>query len=115
MKRLVADHFSIASQEVSLLQASDDHQNVVRCTSCAPPERYWLTLHPPDYYQEQRDMFLYIALELCPASLADIIDSPQRHQELASAFNPKKAMFQVTAGLKHLHGLKIIHRDLKPQ
>ncbi|KAJ9102214.1 hypothetical protein QFC20_005043 [Naganishia adeliensis] len=98
VKRLVADHFSIASQEVSLLQASDDHQNVVRY-----------------YYQEQRDMFLYIALELCPASLADIIDSPQRHQELASAFNPKKAMFQVTAGLKHLHGLKIIHRDLKPQ
>ncbi|KAI5454087.1 bifunctional endoribonuclease/protein kinase ire1 [Naganishia albida] len=98
VKRLVADHFSIASQEVSLLQASDDHQNVVRY-----------------YYQEQREMFLYIALELCPASLADIIDSPQRHQELASAFNPKKAMFQVTAGLKHLHGLKIIHRDLKPQ
>ncbi|GHJ84180.1 hypothetical protein NliqN6_0582 [Naganishia liquefaciens] len=98
VKRLVADHFSIASQEVSLLQASDDHQNVVRY-----------------YYQEQRDMFLYIALELCPASLADIIDSPQRHQELASAFNPKKAMFQITSGLKHLHGLKIIHRDLKPQ
>jgi serine/threonine-protein kinase/endoribonuclease IRE1 len=58
---------------------------------------------------------LYIALELCPASLADIIECPQRHQELASAFNPKKAMFQISAGLKHLHELKIIHRDLKPQ
>ncbi|KAJ9120815.1 hypothetical protein QFC22_002749 [Naganishia vaughanmartiniae] len=98
VKRLVADHFSIASQEVSLLQASDDHQNVVRY-----------------YYQEQRDKFLYIALELCPASLADIIECPQRHQELASAFNPKKGMFQISAGLKHLHELKIIHRDLKPQ
>ncbi|KAJ9105294.1 hypothetical protein QFC21_001662 [Naganishia friedmannii] len=98
VKRLVADHFSIASQEVSLLQASDDHQNVVRY-----------------YYQEQRDKFLYIALELCPASLADIIECPQRRQELASAFNPKKAMYQISAGLKHLHELKIIHRDLKPQ
>lgn len=115
VKRLVADHFSIASQEVSLLQASDDHQNVVRCTYPRVPPVRPADLCTSDYYQEQREMFLYIALELCPASLADIIDSPQRHQELASAFNPKKAMFQVTAGLKHLHGLKIIHRDLKPQ
>jgi serine/threonine-protein kinase/endoribonuclease IRE1 len=31
VKRLLQDFVTIASQEVSLLQASDDHQNVVRC------------------------------------------------------------------------------------
>ena len=31
VKRLLRDFVSIASQEVALLQASDDHQNVIRC------------------------------------------------------------------------------------
>lgn len=98
VKRLLRDFVTVAHQEVTLLQASDDHQNVVRY-----------------YYQEQRDNFLYIALELCPASLADVIERPDSHQELAVDFNPKKALFQLTDGLRHLHALKIIHRDLKPQ
>ena len=33
VKRLLRDFVSIASQEVALLQASDDHQNVIRCES----------------------------------------------------------------------------------
>jgi serine/threonine-protein kinase/endoribonuclease IRE1 len=69
----------------------------------------------PDFCQERRENFLYIALELCPASLADVVEQPELHQELAIAFEPKKALFQVTSGLRHLHGLKIIHRDIKPQ
>lgn len=69
----------------------------------------------PDFYQEKRDNFLYIALELCSASLSDVIERPQDYQDLTVGFDRKKALYQITAGLKHLHGLKIIHRDLKPQ
>lgn len=68
-----------------------------------------------DFYQEKRDNFLFIALELCSASLADIIENPSAHQDLAIGFDRKKSIYQITSGLKHLHSLKIIHRDLKPQ
>jgi len=54
-------------------------------------------------------------LDLCQASLADLIESPAKHIELASVLDRKKALAQVSAGLKHLHGMKIIHRDIKPQ
>ena len=80
------------------MQESDDHPNVIRY-----------------YYQEARAGFLYIALELCPASLADIIERPDQFREIAVAFEPKKALRQITSGLRHLHALKIIHRDIKPQ
>lgn len=98
VKRLLSDFVRLASQEVKLLQASDDHPNVIRY-----------------YCQERRDNFLYIALDLCQASLADIVESPDRHMDLATAFDRKKAMLQITAGVKHLHAMKIIHRDIKPQ
>ena len=85
---------------MSILQESDDHPNVIRY-----------------YYQEAQHNFLYIALELCPASLADIIETPDREQwhHIAIAFDPKKALRQITSGLRHLHALKLVHRDIKPQ
>lgn len=98
VKRLLSDFTRLASQEVKLLQASDDHPNVIRY-----------------YCQEKRDNFLYIALDLCQASLADLIESPEKHRELADQLDRKRALMEVTKGLKHLHGMKIIHRDIKPQ
>ncbi|GAA95853.1 uncharacterized protein L969DRAFT_50761 [Mixia osmundae IAM 14324] len=98
VKRLLKDFVTIATHEVSLLQESDDHTNVIRY-----------------FCKEQKDNFLYIALELCPASLADLIEQPSLHPGLVSSFDDKKALRQITSGLVHLHSLKIVHRDIKPQ
>ena len=98
VKRLLKDFVTLASREVSILQESDDHPNVIRY-----------------YYQEAHASFLYIALELCPASLADIIERPDQFRDIVVAFEPKRALRQITAGLRHLHALKIVHRDIKPQ
>ncbi|KAJ7057037.1 hypothetical protein C8F01DRAFT_1153173 [Mycena amicta] len=100
VKRLLQDFVTLASREVSILQESDDHPNVIRY-----------------YYQEAHSNFLYIALELCPASLADLVETPDRDawRDIAIAFEPKRALRQITSGLKHLHGLKLVHRDIKPQ
>jgi serine/threonine-protein kinase/endoribonuclease IRE1 len=98
VKRLLRDLVTLAHREVSLLKDADDHPNVIRY-----------------YYQEAHADFLYIALELCPASLADIVERPDQFREVAIAFNPKRAVRQITSGLRHLHALKIVHRDIKPQ
>lgn len=98
VKRLLQDFVTLAAREVSILQESDDHPNVIRY-----------------YYQESQANFLYIALELCPASLADIVESPDQFVEISAAFDPKRALRQITSGLRHLHSLKLVHRDIKPQ
>lgn len=98
VKRLLHDFVTLASREVSILQDADDHPNVIRY-----------------YYQEAQGNFLYIALELCPASLGDVIERPNLYRDISASFEPKRALEQVTAGLRHLHSLKIIHRDIKPQ
>lgn len=97
VKRLLQDFTTLALREVSILQDADDHPNVIRY-----------------YYQESQANFLYIALELCPASLADIIERPDMFQEVVASFEPKRALRQITSGLRHLHALKIVHRDIKP-
>jgi len=92
------DFTTLALREVSLLQDADDHPNVIRY-----------------YYQESHANFLYIALELCPASLADVIERPHQYAELSAAFVAKRALREIASGLRHLHALKIVHRDIKPQ
>lgn len=98
VKRLLQDFTTLASHEVSLLLQADDHPNVIRY-----------------YFSMTRESFLYIALELCPCSLADLIETPAKHPDIFATFEPKRALSQITHGLRHLHSLKIVHRDIKPQ
>ncbi|KAL7748746.1 bifunctional endoribonuclease/protein kinase ire1 [Sorochytrium milnesiophthora] len=101
VKRLLLDFFDVAQHETNLLLESDDHYNVVRY-----------------YCKEQCDRFLYIALELCDCSLADVIEpvshSPPIAAEMTKGLVAKKILYQILTGLHHLHQLKIVHRDLKP-
>ncbi|KAK3384937.1 hypothetical protein B0H63DRAFT_432477 [Podospora didyma] len=100
VKRMLVQFNEIASQETRLLRESDDHPNVIRY-----------------FAQQQRAAFLYIALELCQASLADVVQKPQMFRELAQAgeLDMPGVLYQVANGLSHLHSLRIVHRDLKPQ
>ncbi|KAK8204354.1 bifunctional endoribonuclease/protein kinase ire1 [Zalaria obscura] len=107
VKRMLSQYYELASSEVSFLKQSDYHPNVVR------------------YFCQQRDQhFLYIAVELCQASLWDLYYSDtrdeQRRAELSHLLSiiqtdVPKALHQLAAGLHHLHEMRIIHRDIKPQ
>jgi serine/threonine-protein kinase/endoribonuclease IRE1 len=59
---------------------------------------------------------LYIALERCAASLADVVEKPHTYADLATAGKKDLpgVLYQITNGISHLHNLRIVHRDLKP-
>ncbi|KNE56255.1 IRE protein kinase [Allomyces macrogynus ATCC 38327] len=105
VKRLLLDFYHVAAHEVALLVESDDHYNVVRY-----------------HCKEQCNRFLYIALELCDCSLADVIEGAAAAEdddaplaEIQRSWQPVRILYQILSGLHHLHSLRIIHRDLKPQ
>ncbi|PGG99845.1 IRE protein kinase [Helicocarpus griseus UAMH5409] len=99
VKRMLVEFYDIASHEVGLLQESDDHNNVIRY-----------------FCREQTAGFLYIGLELCPASLQDVVEKPFDYPSLVNAgLDVPDILRQITAGVRYLHSLKIVHRDLKPQ
>ena len=108
VKRMLSQYYDLASQEVSFLQQSDDHPNVIRY-----------------FCQQKDDHFLYIAVELCQASLFEVWEAEKAKTEarqlqlrslrLAIQQDVPKTLQQLAAGLYHLHNLRIIHRDIKPQ
>ncbi|OAL06609.1 hypothetical protein IQ06DRAFT_288482 [Phaeosphaeriaceae sp. SRC1lsM3a] len=107
IKRMLPQYFGLAEQEVKLLQESDLHPNVIR------------------YFDDEKDEnFLYIAVELCQASLFDLYRDGRPGEELTESQqklaldisrNIPRVLYQLAYGLNHLHSLRIIHRDIKPQ
>ena len=101
VKRMQLENFEIADKEIDHLRESDEHPNIVR------------------YYTNKRsDKFVYIALELCPATLEQVIVHGNKEPfcHLAGSNLQKQyALAQIASGLQFLHSLKIVHRDLKPQ
>ena len=91
IKRLLPEFHTIASNEIRILQNSDHHNNVIRY-----------------FCKEEVNGFLYIALELCRASLQQVLDTNEQ-------FNKISILQQITNGVSHLHDLKICHQDIKPQ
>ncbi|KAI9201812.1 uncharacterized protein BJ171DRAFT_516596 [Polychytrium aggregatum] len=100
IKRLLLEFYDVADHEVNVLQDSDHHPNVVRY-----------------FYKERSKGFMHIALELCPGSLADVIEkvTDPKFGQLRLLMKPKLVLFQIMSGIHHLHQLKIVHRDIKPQ
>lgn len=95
IKRLLLDFYSVAENEVKLLQDSDHHPNIVRY-----------------YFQETTTRFMYIALELSPASIHDVIEkrSLPKYMQIATRLKWKVVMNMILRGLRHLHHLNIVHR-----
>ncbi|KXS11903.1 hypothetical protein M427DRAFT_101811 [Gonapodya prolifera JEL478] len=99
VKRLLVDFYSAADRELDLLRESDRHPNVVRY-----------------FAMEKSDRFLFLALELCPASLQDVVElRPEELGDIKAKMEPQRALRQIMAGIGYLHSLKIVHRDIKPQ
>jgi len=98
VKRMLTHHVDLAAREVKTLQDADFHPNIVRY-----------------FCQQQQNQFLYIALELCVASVFDVVTKAEQYREYHDLLDPVDALGQMLNGLHHLHTLKIVHRDIKPQ
>eukprot|EP00873_Tetraselmis_striata_P022954 jgi/Tetstr1/443218/TSEL_031257.t1 len=101
IKRLLSQFYDLARKELDTLVRSDDHPNVVRCFAL----------------EEDRE-FVYLALELCSSSLADLVERARGTPLLIAGGQPTPLAMsiaaEVTAGLAALHARGIVHRDLKP-
>eukprot|EP00047_Mylnosiga_fluctuans_P022388 m.118884 g.118884 ORF g.118884 m.118884 type:complete len:859 (-) comp9244_c0_seq2:291-2867(-) len=109
VKRILSEFVSVAEQEVELLRRADHHPNVVR---------YFCLEHDGE--------FAYIALQLCIATLVQVVEGPgvsSRGTHHAAAVDPTllagldrvELARQFLSGIAFLHKTGIVHRDVKPQ
>ena len=99
VKRVLKNLIKEAKQEVSILIKADAHPNVV--TFFALEEDY---------------TFVYLILEKCVGSLADVIHNQanKKGKKIEKTFNVLKLLQDAAKGLSYLHNLNIVHRDIKP-
>ncbi|KAI9729001.1 MAG: bifunctional endoribonuclease/protein kinase ire1 [Chrysothrix sp. TS-e1954] len=107
VKRMLPQHYELASQEVALLETSEGHSHVIR------------------YICRREDKnFIYLALELCQASIWDLYRDGRRDEQpdeknlaLTAELNsdPRRVLRQLAEGVRCLHAFRIVHRDIKPQ
>ena len=95
VKRVPEYLFTQADVESTLLLHADGHHNVIR---------YYAT--------EKCDRYMYLALQLCIATLQDLIEGTDKEKEI-DGFD---VFQQALQGLDHLHSLRppIVHKDLTP-
>ena len=99
VKKMLKAYHASAEREMSLLISSDGHENVVRY-----------------FTKEVRGDFVYLALELCDLSLADMVVAlTQRPIRNSHVMNVVEVLRGIAHGVRHIHELRIVHRDLKPQ
>eukprot|EP00177_Eucheuma_denticulatum_P001814 GFKZ01003243.1.p1 GENE.GFKZ01003243.1~~GFKZ01003243.1.p1 ORF type:complete len:1233 (+),score=173.28 GFKZ01003243.1:43-3699(+) len=105
VKRLLRQFYESARQEISLLVELDE----------ASP-------HVVRYFAMEEDSeFIYLALELCAASLAERVTERQPPVPPASYIGGpppiycSRALRQLLQGLADLHRVGVVHRDVKPQ
>ncbi|PXF45477.1 Serine/threonine-protein kinase/endoribonuclease IRE1 [Gracilariopsis chorda] len=105
VKRLLRQFFESARKEISLLVELDE----------ASP-------HVVRYFAMEEDSeFIYLALELCAASLAErVTQSEPPVPPLTYLRGPppdytSRALRQLLQGLADLHRVGVVHRDVKPQ
>lgn len=92
IKRLLSEFYDMADHEIKLLQESDHHPNICRY-----------------FHREICDGFMYIALELCAATLEDVIQKKLNPEILPTinGLTQKEIFEQIMDGLDHLHSLNI--------
>lgn len=98
VKRMLKNCIKEAKQEVAILVKADAHSNVVTFFS-------W----------EEDDTFVYLILEKCVGTLADVVsDQNRKKKRLKKSYSILKLLQDSAKGLSYLHSLNIVHRDIKP-